>query len=161
MGGSPWNWRTDPLGLQIFLAMKPQTQTWSENKSVYSFTSEVIAVFPSVPFGKITDLQNSSLRFPGVPVGWDMTEGWLSPWRLTKSKQNCQESWSTFHWSPVGARLLRVLELWGEGGSRIWSFGELPHLVPSPSLLWCSPDASSYLKGPEWLEYASRNVREI
>jgi hypothetical protein len=83
--------------------------------------------------------------------------------RLTKSRQNCQVSWSTSPWSPVGSRLLRRLELWGKGRPRIPSGGAPPCSIPSPSLLRCSPATGQSFKGSDsgYLTGASRNAVEI
>jgi hypothetical protein len=101
-----------------------------------------------IPFGDSWEL----IRHPLHPVGQDMTESWLPRWGLTMSGWNCQASWSTSLWSPVGSRLLRGLELQGEGGPWILVGGMPPCLVPRPSLLWCSPVTFLGLKGPEQLE---------
>jgi hypothetical protein len=125
----------------------------------YNFTPEVITVFPpqfllgkllnwGIPFRGFWEL----IRLPFCPVGWDLTEGWLPPQGLTMSGWNCWVSWSTSLWSPVGARPLRGLELQGEGGPGIRLGDALPCSFLSSFLLWCSPAASRWLKGPEWLE---------
>jgi hypothetical protein len=93
------------------LNVEPQTRAWSKDESGRSFTHtfppEVITVFPPHSWGSLWPVEflseipgswSDSLSTSGMGPDWGLT----FPQGLTEFRLNCQVSWSTSLWSPVG-----------------------------------------------------------
>jgi hypothetical protein len=89
------------------------------------------------------------IRLQFCPVGWDLTESWLSLkayWVWMKLPGKLAHFFLESSWG----KTTQSVGTPGKGGHRIPLGGTPPCLAPSPSLHWCCP-ATSWFKEPEWL----------
>jgi hypothetical protein len=137
----------------------------SQTHSLWSYYS-----FPSPLLGRFPDLRNSSPRFLGVDqvllpsrgMGPDL--GLISRgWCLPSPDETARWVGPLLLGVQARSRLLREMELQGEGWPGIPSRGVPPPLVLCPSLLRCSPATIWWFKEPDsWdLAGASKNVEGI
>jgi hypothetical protein len=130
---------------------------------MHIYTKVITVSFPAL--GEVSDLWNSSRRFPWVdqaplPCSGTGPDLGLISWGWCLPSLDETATWVGLLLLGVQAesRLLRELGHQGEGGPRIPSGGMPPHPVPCPSLFWCSPATSWWHKGPVGWNLAGASI---